>query len=204
MVVIGVTGGIGTGKSTVARMFQRFGAVVVDADQLAHQVMEPKRLAWRQIVKTFGEAILNDDHTVNRRRLAARVFNDATLRQRLEAIVHPPVLRAIREQLRRLRRRRRPRAVILDVPLLMEVGAEGLVEAVVVVVAPPGVQRQRLKEKCGWSDREIEARVGAQWDLTAKAALADYVVDNSDGVEATRAQVKRIWSQLGHRSSRSS
>ena len=199
MVVIGVTGGVGTGKSTVAGMFKRLGAVVLDADAMAHQVMEPKRLAWREVVKTFGEGVLNDDQTINRRRLASLVFSDEQSRRRLEAIIHPRVMREIRRRLHRLRGSRRIPAVVLDVPLLVEVGAQDLVDALVVVTAPPGVQRERLKRQHGWADEDTRARMGAQWELSAKAALADHVVDNSDGVDATRTQVKRIWDQLGLR-----
>lgn len=196
MVVIGVTGGLGTGKSTVAGMFRQLGAVVLDADTIAHQVMEPKRLAWRQIVDTFGPGILNEDLTVNRQRLAAIVFHDEERRRRLEQIIHPRVLREFRAGVRRATRSRRAPAVVLDVPLLVEAGARHLVEALVVVTAPPDVQRERLRAQHGWSDADIGARMGAQWELSAKVALADYVVDNSDGVGATRTQVKRIWNQL--------
>jgi len=196
MVVIGVTGGVGTGKSTVARMFQRLGAVVLDADALAHEAMEPRRLAWRRIVRTFGEGVLNPDQTINRQRLAQRVFQDEPARARLERIIHPQVRREIRLRLGRLRRARRVRAVVLDVPLLIEAGAARLVDALVVVTALPEVQRRRLASRHGWSAEETEARRAAQWDLAAKAALADFVVDNSDGVDATRTQVKRIWKRL--------
>ena len=196
MLVIGVTGGVGTGKSTVAAMFKRLGAVVLDADAIAHQVMEPKRVAWRQIVGAFGEEMLNEDQTVNRKRLAARVFHDEPARKRLEQIIHPPVLRAITRELGRLRRARWHPAVVLDVPLLVEVGAHRLVDALVVVTAPPQLQRQRLRRQHGWSEEEINARIAAQWELSSKADLADYVVDNSDGVDATRTQVKHIWNQL--------
>ena len=196
MVVIGVTGGVGTGKSTVAKMFEQLGAAVLDADAVAHRVMEPKRLAWRQIVKAFGERILNEDQTINRARLASIVFQDEQSRGRLERIVHPPVLRHIKQQLHRLRRSRRIRAVVLDVPLLVEVGAQDLVDALVVVTAPPELQCERLRRKYGWSEEEARARIAAQWELSAKVALADQVVDNSDGVDATRTQVKRIWNQL--------
>jgi len=194
MVVIGVTGGVGTGKSTVARMFKALGAVVLDADALAHRAMEPKRPAWRRIVKTFGAQILNDDHTIHRRRLADLVFADAKHRRTLERIIHPRVLRAIQQDLRRLRRSRRVPAAVLDVPLLIESGADQLVDVLVVVAAPARVQRARLKRRHGWSDDDITARTEAQMKLSAKVALADHVVDNSDGVEATRTQVKRIWS----------
>ena len=195
MVVIGVTGGVGTGKSTVAAMFRGLGAAVLDADVIAHRLMEPRRLAWRQIVTAFGEAILNEDGTINRRRLAQIVFQDEQRRRRLERILHPRVIKEIKQQLHRWRRSRLP-AVVLDVPLLVEAGAHELVDALVVVTAPPEVQRERLHAKQGWSDEEIRARMAAQWELSAKAALADYVVDNSGSVGAARTQVRRIWNQL--------
>ena len=204
MVVIGVTGGVGTGKTTVANMLKRLGAVVLDADAIAHQVMEPKRLAWRQIVKTFGEGVLNDDQTVNRRRLAALVFQDEQSRKRIERIIHPRVLRQIKVRLHRLRRTRKMQVVVLDIPLLIEAGAQDLADVLVVVTASPDVQRERLRAKFGWTDEEITARIGAQWDVSAKAALADVVVDNADGVETTRTQVKRLWNRLVPRSSKSS
>ena len=196
MIVIGVTGGIGAGKSTVAKMLGQRGAVVLDADALAHQAMEPKKLAWRKIVKAFGEQILNEDHTINRKRLAALVFADEQRRKTLEQITHPQVLRVIKQQVHRLRRSRKVPAVVLDVPLLLEAGAKNVADALVVVTAQPGVRRQRLKDKFGWSDEEIDARNAAQWEVSAKAALADVVVDNSDGVDNTRTQVDRLWNRL--------
>ena len=205
MIVIGVTGGLGTGKSTVARMFQRLGAAVLDADAIAHEAMAPRRLAWRQVVRAFGAAVLNPDQTVNRARLAQRVFRDEQARRRLERIIHPQVLRELRQRMGRLRRARRVRAVVLDVPLLIEAGGAGVVDALVVVTAPPEVQRRRLARRHGWRAEETKRRILAQWDLAAKAALADDVVDNSDGVDATRTQVKRIWRRLvPHRSRPSS
>ena len=202
MVVIGVTGGVGTGKSTVAKMFAQLGAEVVDADAIAHQVMEPQRVAWRQVVKAFGEEILNADQTINRQRLAATVFRREPLRRHLEAIVHPHVMRVIKRQLARYRRSRRLRAVVVEVPLLFEAGAHTLMDAVVVVTATPHVQRQRLQH-AGWAPEDIDARTAAQWKLSAKVALADDVVENSNGLDATRTQVKRLWKQLGLDSSKS-
>lgn len=205
MVVIGVTGGVGTGKSTVAGMFRRLGAVVLDADALVHAAMAPRHPAWRRIVRAFGKGILNADRTINRRRLAALVFADAQHRRQLERILHPQVLRDLAQRVRTLRRQGSARAVVLDVPLLLEVGAQRVVDAVVVVTATADVQRRRLQRKFGWSAAEIRARIKAQWKLSAKVALADEVIDNSDGVETTRRQVERIWKHLvERRSSRSS
>jgi len=194
-VVVGVTGSVGTGKSTVAQMFSALGAVVIDADRLAHEVMEPKRLAWRRIVRTFGSEIVNDDQTINRKALADRVFQDERARRALEAIVHPPVIRRVKQHLRRLSRNRRIRMVVLDVPLLVETGTDALVDALVVVTAPVHVQQNRLIKR-GWSAAEAARRTSAQWDLSAKAALADYVVDNADGFAHTRRQVREVWKRL--------
>ena len=199
MVVIGVTGGVGTGKSTVADLFHAFGAAVLDADAIAHELMEPTGLVWRKIVQAFGEEVLNRDGTINRARLASIVFSDRKRRRELEAIVHPQVLRRITQALRRLRSLeapRRVRAVVLDIPLLVETGTQRMVDVLVVVTAPPKIQRERLQRQHGWSDEEVSRRVAAQWGVSAKAALADYVVDNGDGRGATRTQVKRIWNRL--------
>ena len=213
MIVIGLTGGLGTGKTTVARMFERVGAVVLDADRLAHRAMEPKRLAWRNIVKAFGLDVLNEDDTINRRWLAERVFQDEHARRQLEAIVHPRVLRFMADQIKRLAhgndpsgplarertarkvKRHRVKAVVLDVPLLLEANVQRLADVVVVVTAPPELQRQRLRDR-GMSEQEIARRVAAQWELSAKVAMADFVVDNSGGLEQTRRQVIQIWNKL--------
>ena len=195
MIVVGVTGGLGTGKSTVARIFQQLGAVVLDADRIAHEVMRPKQLAWRRIVTTFGEQVLNDDQTINRALLARRVFREPAARVQLETIVHPQVIRHIRARLRQLSRNRRVRVVVLDVPLLAETGMHTMVDAVVVVSAPREVARERLIAR-GLNPEEAQRRIAAQWDLAAKVALADHVVDNADGMEHTRRQVKQLWNQL--------
>ena len=204
MFVIGVTGGVGTGKSTVARMFERLGAVVLDADAIVHELMEPKRPAWREIVRAFGAKVLNTDGTINRAKLAAIVFRDAPRRTRLERLLHPRVMAHLARELRRLRRSRRIPAVVLDVPLLLEAGGRKLVDTLVVVTAPPNIQRTRLHDTHGWTDEESNARIRAQWDLAAKVAVADHVVDNARGVDATQTQVTRIWKQLGQRTKSSS
>lgn len=201
MLVIGVTGGLGAGKSTVARLFGEHGAEVIDADTVAHAVMEPKKLAWRQVVKAFGRDILNTDETINRRWLAQKVFRDPRARAELEGIVHPQVLRHIRQQLRRLSRLRRGRnrdrvkAVVLDVPLLLETGSEALVDVVVVVTAPPKIQRQRLLGR-GMSEADATARMAAQWDLKKKLAKAQHVIENGSGMEHTRRRVTQLWNHL--------
>lgn len=196
MIVIGVTGGVGTGKSTVARMFKQLGAVVLDADAMAHEAVEPGRPAWREIVRAFGRGILKPDRTINRKRLAAVVFADRRKRKQLEAIIHPRVLRRMAQEVRRLRRGGRCKAVVLEVPLMVETSAQRLVDTLVVVTAPPAAQYRRLRKAYGWSRQEVDARSAAQWKLSAKVALADHVIDNSDGAEATRTHVEQLWNRL--------
>ena len=194
MIVVGLTGGVGTGKSTVARLLATHGAVVLDADALAHEALEPERPPARAIGRLFGRDIVNADRTINRAKLGRRVFASAAARRRLEAIVHPYVYRRIRQDLRRLRRDG-ARVVVLDVPLLLETGGRTLADVVVVVTATPAVQRRRLKAR-GWSAREVAQRRRAQWALSRKIALADAVVENSNGLDNTRRQVNRLWKQL--------
>ncbi len=195
MVVIGVTGGFGTGKSTVAKLFAALGAAVLDADDLAHEAMAPGQPAWREIVAHFGRGMLRADRTIDRRRLATVVFQAPVARRRLEAMVHPRVLRRIRHALRQLRREGRVPAVVLDVPLLIEARVPRLVDTLIVVTAPAAIAARRLRQR-GVTKVDIERRRAAQWDLSAKAALADYVVDNSDGLAQTRRQVEQVWNRL--------
>lgn len=198
MIVIGVTGGVGTGKSTVARMFGALGAEVLDADAIARELMRPGRPVWRRIVKAFGRRMVREDRTLCRRELARVVFRDAAKRKTLERIVHPAVLAEIRRRIRHAKRQRKT-AVVADIPLLVETGSHQWMDALVVVTARPAQQVARLRAKFGWSRKEIQARQHAQMALKAKVALADHVVDNAGSVGATRTQVKRLWKQLVQR-----
>lgn len=192
MVVVGVTGVPGSGKSTVAQMFGERGATVLDADRIAHELMAPGRPAWREIRRAFGPAILKADGAIDRRRLADAVFEDARLRKRLEAIVHPRVLRELRRRLRELRQAGRVRVAVVEIPLLFEAGARRMVDHVIVVKADAAVRRRRLSAK-GWTNQEISRRQTAQWSQAAKVALADSIVENSRARRTTRQQVERVW-----------
>ena len=198
MLVLGITGGPGTGKSTVAQMLDEFKAVVIDADQLAHEVIQPHKLAWRQVVQTFGDAVTNPDGSIHRKKLAARVFGDESARHQLEAIIHPRVMRRVNERLARLKKNARVRVVVLDVPLLLEAGMSDMVDVLVVVTAKTTVQRARLAAR-GWSEEEIARRISAQMELSAKAALADVVIDTSESLTSTRKQVGALWQTLAER-----
>lgn len=196
MPVVGLTGGLATGKSTVAKLFKRCGARVVDADLLARQVVEPGKPAWREIVRAFGQEVLLPDRTVNRAALAALVFRDRRKLKRLGAIVHPRVARE-QARLTRAMLRARPRAVIIyDAPVLIEAKAHERMDRLVVVTADRETQIARLRRRNHLSRSEAHRRIQSQMPLSAKVKLADYVIDGTLPLTELRRQVQRIYDEL--------
>ncbi|MEC4888574.1 MAG: dephospho-CoA kinase [Nitrospira sp.] len=196
MLLVGLTGGIATGKSTVAGMFTRCGAVVIDADELARQVVQPGKPAWREIVKTFGKTVLNPDRTLNRQALGAMVFGYKTRLRRLERIIHP---RVAREQTRLTKQAARhdPHAVVIyDVPLLFEAGIDTRVDATVVVSTGRETQIARLKTRNGLSRAEALRRINSQMPMADKRRRADYVLDGTLPLPALRKQVGSLFRLL--------
>ncbi len=196
MTLVGLTGGVASGKSTVAKMFQRCGAVVIDADALARQAVEPGRPAWREIVKTFGKGILSPDRTIDRKSLGAVVFADKSKLRRLNAIVHPHVARAQRRLLRQIARKKPQAIVVYDVPLLFEAGLARTVDSVIVVTADQATQIARLRARNGLSRAEAIRRVRSQLPLEKKAKLADYVLDGTQPRSRLRSDVRRLYHTL--------
>ncbi|ACG74002.1 dephospho-CoA kinase [Anaeromyxobacter sp. K] len=195
MRVIGLTGGIATGKSTFGALLRARGAPVVDADALARAAVEPGTPALPEIARTFGAEVLREDGALDRKALAARVFADPEARRRLEAITHPAVRRAMREATDRLAAQGHPLA-FYDTPLLYEVGLEALLDAVVVVWAPRDVQRERLIRRDGLDAAEVDARLAAQLPVDEKAARADFVIDNAGAPEALAGKADRLLADL--------
>lgn len=195
MRVIGLTGGIATGKSTFGALLRARGAPVVDADALARAAVEPGTPALAEIARTFGAEVLREDGALDRKALAARVFADPEARRRLEAITHPAVRRAMREATDRLAAQGHPLA-FYDTPLLYEVGLEALLDAVVVVWAPRDVQRERLIRRDGLDAAEVDARLAAQLPVDEKAARADFVIDNAGAPEALAGKADRLLADL--------
>lgn len=190
---IGLTGGIATGKSTVSQMLERRGAALVDADRIAREVVEPGQAPLRQIAERFGQAVLNEDGTLNRRKLGQIVFSDEAERKALEAITHPAIRALMRERMARLEAEKPDRLVVVDVPLLFESKLQSLFEQVLVVYVPRSVQLTRLMERDGLAEEEARKRLDAQMDIEDKKRLADYVIDNSAGLAETEEQIERFW-----------
>jgi dephospho-CoA kinase len=196
MIVVGLTGGVATGKSTVAKMLQRCGAHVIDADVLARQVVEPDKPAWREIVATFGRKVLRSDRSLNRAALARIVFRHPGKLRRLGAIIHP---RVAREQARLTRAigRHHPHAVVIyDAPVLIEAGAHERMDALVVVTADRATQINRLRRRNGLSRAEALRRIRSQMALPRKVRLADHVLDGTRPLDSLRQDVRRLYDTL--------
>lgn len=196
MKIVGLTGGIASGKSTVSRFLAAAGARIIDADALARQVVEPGRPAFQAVVERFGADILKGDGTIDRDRLAAAVFADPAQRAALEGIIHPAVARAMAALLAEIEATAPESVVVLDVPLLFEAGMEAGLDLVVVVDAPEAVQLERLMKRSGLSREEALARVRAQITMAEKRRRADVVIDNSGPLASTQSQVAALWRRL--------
>ncbi|GAA3490093.1 dephospho-CoA kinase [Streptomyces cremeus] len=201
MLRVGLTGGIGAGKSEVSRLLASYGAVVVDADRIAREVVEPGTPGLDAVVAAFGEDILTPDGTLDRPALGAIVFADAEKLKTLNAIVHPLVGARSAE----LQRAAPPDAVVVhDVPLLTENGLAGLYDLVVVVDASPETQLDRLVRLRGTSEADARGRMAAQATREQRLAVADLVIDNDGPLEALEPQVRAVWQELRERAGQQS
>ena len=199
MLRVGLTGGIGAGKSEVSARLAAQGAVVVDADAVAREVVEPGTEGLAEVVDAFGPEVLSPDGSLDRPRLGDIVFADPELRGRLNAIVHPRVAARMAE----LERAAGPGAiVVLDVPLIAESGRTDAYNLVVVVDAPPRVQVERLVRRRGMTREQARARMKAQASREQRLAIADIVIDNSGSLAELDRQVGDLWSELRRRSAR--
>jgi dephospho-CoA kinase len=195
MLVVGLTGGIASGKSTVSRIFADEGVPVICADELAHDAVKPGSTALEEIRRAFGAEVLAEDGTLDRVAMARLVFQDTTKRKLLESIIHPRVAEQQQQRLDRLKREGHLIAVI-DVPLLYESGWEKAFDLVIVVYVPTHIQEQRLITRDGISLEDARARLNAQMPIEEKKKLADRVIDNTRGMEHTLDQVKEILVKL--------
>ncbi|MDA8261599.1 MAG: dephospho-CoA kinase [Actinomycetota bacterium] len=197
--IIGLTGGIGSGKSTVEAILARRGAVVIDADRVAREVVEPGKEAYRRIVEHFGTAVVGEGGELDRAAIARVVFADRDELRFLNSVTHPAVGEAILERLGELSRTRPDAVVFLSVPLLVETGgAERYgTEAVVVVDVPPELAVQRLVESRGMTREDAKARVAAQAPRADRLRAADHVIDNSGNLSALEREVDRVLAALG-------
>ena len=195
-VLVGLTGSIATGKSTVSRMFAHLGARVIDADLLAREVVMPGQPAYARIVKEFGPQVVQEDGSLDRKALGAVVFADAASLKRLEDITHPAIGLRQQRMLSVLDEEAFEGVVIWDAALLFEGGGAARMDRVVVVYVDPETERRRLMERDGLSDADARARIASQMPIAEKAKLAHHVIDNSGTREETERQVRTVYGAL--------
>ncbi len=192
MTIIGLTGGFGTGKSFVASVFKALGAEVIDADRLAANALKKEKRAYKRIVAAFGEDILNARGNIDRRLLGKKVFSDPKKVATINRIVHPEVIRDIKEAVRRSRKG----TVVIDAPLLVEAGLAGYVDTLVVVKASRKNQIKRCTKKFGITPGDVLRRIRSQIPLKMKMRLADFVIDNNGTKSRTKKEAIKIWRQI--------
>jgi len=185
--VVGLTGGFGVGKSSVAQLFKNLGAEVIDADEIAHAAMKKGSPVFDSIIELFEEALHPGGKKMDREKVAEIVFTDSKKRKELEAIIHPYVYEKIKEEIEASERK----VILVEVPLLFEAGFETLCNKIAVVACNSAVKMKRLKKK--FTEQEIRARERAQMPEALKAQKANFVIDNSKSIYQTQREVERIW-----------
>lgn len=191
MIIIGITGGIGTGKSTVSLFLAELGAVIIDADKVGHEAFQPETELWKEVVNTFGTDILKPDRKIDRKKLAEIVFNNDRLLSRLNEIMHPRLYEIVKLQIEN-HRRLGTEAVVLEASLLIEANWISLVDEIWVTVAPRATVLKRLTEK-GMSESEAIARINAQSATEEKMQYADVLINTDCSLDELRTRVRKLW-----------
>ncbi|MEE8359897.1 MAG: dephospho-CoA kinase [Candidatus Omnitrophota bacterium] len=191
---IGVTGSFGTGKSTVAAMFKKLGALLIDADKIAHDVTLPGKAIHGKIVSLFGTGILKKNRSIDRKRLGKIIFNDKSKRRLLNSLIHPEVLKEMKMLVNR--RTFAGKVFVVDVPLLIESGFVGMVDKLVVVVTARDTQVKMCMKKWNITKVDVEKRIRSQMPLLKKKRMADFTIDNNKSFYTTKKVVQSIWREI--------
>ena len=196
--IIGLTGGIVSGKSTVAKMFQKLGAKIIDADRIGHEVILPNKPAWRKLIKSFGKGILKEDLTIDRKKLGNLVFNDIKLLKKLNEITHPEIKKIIIKEINKFKDDNRlyNKIMIIDAPLIYEASMDYLMEKIILVQLNEKEQIKRLAVRNIFTREESLKRINSQIPNKEKTEKADYIINNNNSVEKTKEQVIKIWQEI--------
>ena len=195
MKVVGLTGGIGSGKSTVSQFLAELGAVIIDADRVGHEAFKPDTELWREVVAAFGGHILTTNGDIDRKKLGEIVFGNAELLSRLNQIMHPRMYALVKAQLEEYRRRG-VGVVVLEAPLLIEAGWASLVDEVWVTVATESTVLRRLQEKVGLSEQEALARIRSQLSSEERIKQASVVINTDCDLDELKAKLRQLWERL--------
>ncbi len=196
MLIVGLTGGVASGKSTVSEVFKEEGAYLIDADRIARELVQPHTPAWHELRSAFGEEILQPDGSVNRKKLSALVFSDPEKRAVLNRVLQPRIREETRRRLEEIGRRHPGAIVVIDAALLVETGSYREVDRLIVVRSSETRQIERLEKRDGMSREEAERVVAAQLPLEAKVKVADIVFSNDETIEETRRKARELFQEL--------
>ena len=196
--IIGLTGGIVGGKSTVASMFKDLGAKIVDVDKIGHSVILPHRPAWKKIIRLFGKDFLRNDLTIDRGKLSKIVFTNQTLLKKLNEITHPEIIKVIKKEINLAKNKtyNQQKILIIDAALIYEAKMDRLMDKIIVVYINEDVQTKRLIKRNDLSKEEALQRIKSQMPIKEKIKMADYVIDTNNSLDETKKQVEKIWKKL--------
>jgi len=195
MKIVGLTGGIGSGKSEVARMFRELGAYVIDADEMARRVVEPDKPAWRGIKEFFGEEVFNPDQSLNRKKLAERVFGDEQTRKKLEEITHSKIGEEILKELEEAKKKK-AKLVVIDAALLLESSLKDWVKPIILITADEELRIKRVCARDRCNKQEVRARIRNQAPDSERAKKADFIIKNEQGLTELRKAVSNLYQDL--------
>jgi len=196
MLIVGLTGGVASGKTTVSQILREEGAYLIDADQIAREVVRPHTPAWNELTKVFGKEILQEDGSIHRKRLAAKVFSDPEQRNLLNQILHPRIKAEMNKRVKEIGQKDPHAIIVIDAALLIELGDHREMDKVIVVTATEKQQIERLKKRDGVDQEEAQKVLSSQMALEEKMEVADFVICNERSFEETKRRVKEVFQEL--------
>ena len=196
MLIVGLTGGVASGKTTVSEVLREEGATLIDADQIARELVQPQTPAWQELVRAFGNEILDQGGSIHRQKLASLIFSNPRQRSLLNRILHPRIKEEIGRRLKGIRETDPQAIVVIDSPLLIETGRHRDMDKVIVVVCTEAQQIERLKRRNQLSEEQARAMLSSQMSLKEKTTMADYVIGNEGTPEETRQKARNVFKEL--------
>ncbi len=196
MLIVGLTGGVASGKSVVSRILKEEGAYLIDADQIARELVQPRTSAWEELVKVFGKEILQKDGSIHRKQLAAKVFSDPTQRDLLNRTLHPRIKEEMGRRLKAIGQKDPEAIVVIDAPLLVETGNHREMDKVIVVISTEAQQIARLREREGVDQEEARRIMASQMATKEKVKVADFVIRNEGSLEETERRAREVFQEL--------
>jgi len=194
--IVGLTGGVASGKTTVSEALREEGAILIDADQIARELVQPQTPAWQELVRAFGNEILDRNGSIHRQKLASLIFSNPRQRSLLNQILHPRIKEEIGRRLKNIQQKNPEAIVVIDAPLLIETGGHREMDKVIVVVSTEAQQIERLRRRNQLSEEQARAMLSSQMSLEEKTRVADYVICNEGSPEETRQKARNIFKEL--------